>query len=350
MTIIKSTSPESRQVKAIVDGLDKGTILIDDSFQRQFVWTAKDQIALIETILLGYPIPELYLWQTATDPDSGETTLSVVDGQQRIRSVYNFIKDEFKLEKRYLEDSDADYSGKYFSELSATDKSEIWKYPFTARLIKEDINYDEIVKLFLRLNRTNIALNPQELRNAAFGGKFLRLADKIASLPFWPEHNVFNATDLRRMGDVQFISTLLIFLRRGIEEETSQTVLNRIYDQYNEKYVEAPKDLAIFRKILTSLETLAKGKKYISHAFEAKTHFYTLFVLVYYMLNNGTIPDSSISTKLETWYRHYFSESNFKAEKNIKLLREFRHLMQEGVQKKANRLRRFEILKEYLFA
>ena len=349
MTIIKSTSPESRQVKALVDGLDSGTILIDDSFQRQFVWAPKDQIALIETILLGYPIPELYLWQTATDPDSGETTLSVVDGQQRIRSVYNFIKNEFKLENRFLEYNAADYSGKYFSELSAANKSEIWKYPFTARLIKEDINYEEIVKLFLRLNRTNIALNPQELRNAAFGGEFLRLADKIASLPFWSAHNVFNATDLRRMGDVQFISTLLIFLRRGIEEDTSQTVLNRIYDQYNEVYLEATKDLATFKKILKLLEALVVGKKYLPRAFEAKTHFYTLFVLAYYMVNGRTLPTSSIVTKLETWYRHYFSESTFRTSKNILLLDEFRNLMQEGVQKKANRLRRFEILKEYLF-
>ena len=349
MTIIKNTAPESRQVKALVDGLDKGTIIIDDSFQRQFVWGAKDQVALIETILLGYPIPELYLWQTATDPDSGETTLSVVDGQQRIRSVYNFIKNEFKLEKRHLEESTADYSGKYFSELSAENKSEIWKYPFTARLIKEEVSYDDIVKLFLRLNRTNIALNPQELRNAAFGGKFLRLADKISGLDFWAQHGVFNAADLRRMGDVQFVSTLLIFLRRGIEEETSQAVLNRVYDQYNEVYTEAKRDLSAFNKILSLLEDLAVGKKYISQAFNTKTHFYTLFVLAYYILNNVDIPADSIARKLELWYRHYFSESNFRTEKNVELLKEFRLLMQEGVQKKANRLRRFEILKEYLF-
>lgn len=348
MTIIKSTLPESRQVKALVDGLDKGIILIDDSFQRQFVWAPKDKVALIETILLGYPIPELYLWQTATDPDSGETTLSVVDGQQRIRSVYNFVKNDFKLEPRYLENNSADYSGKYFKDLSPEHKSEIWKYPFTARLIKEDITYDEVVKLFLRLNRTNIALNPQELRNAAFGGKFLRLADKVASLEFWPKHDVFSAADLRRMGDVQFISTLLIFLRRGIEEETSQTVLNRIYDQYNEVYVEAPKDFTMVKKILTLLESMADGKKYISQSFGTKTHFYTLFVLGYYMINNQVTCTNTMVTKLETWYRHYFSESTFKTEKNVLLLTEFRHLMQEGVQKKANRLRRFEILREYL--
>jgi hypothetical protein len=349
MTIIKNTSPESRQVKALVDGLDKGTILVDDSFQRQFVWGAKDQIALIETILLGYPIPEIYLWQTSTDPDSGETKLSVVDGQQRIRSVYNFIKDEFKLEKRYLEDGAANYSGKYFSELSPVDKSEIWKYPFTARLIKEEISYADIVKLFLRLNRTNIALNPQELRNAAFGGKFLRLADKIASLSFWTEHNVFNATDLRRMGDIQFISTLLIFLRRGIEEETSQAVLNRLYDQYNEVYTEERKDLAMFNKILKLMEELVVGKKHMPQALKSKTHFYTLFVLSYYALSIASLPVDVMAKKLEMWYRHYFSDSSFKTVKNIKLLEEFRLLMQEGVQKKSNRLRRFEILKEYLF-
>lgn len=87
------------------------------------------------------------------------------------------------------------------------------------------MRYDEIAKLFLRLNRTNTTLNPQELRNAEFNGEFLRLAEEIAQNEFWDNYKIFTQSDIRRMQDIQFISTLLIFLRMGIEQDNTQNQL-----------------------------------------------------------------------------------------------------------------------------
>src|SRR5690554_5018722 len=88
---------ESRPIKWLVDGIKGETIIVDNSFQRRYVWVPKDKVALIETILLGYPIPEVYLWQNETDPETGDTIFSIVDGQQRLGAVQGFINDEFKL-------------------------------------------------------------------------------------------------------------------------------------------------------------------------------------------------------------------------------------------------------------
>lgn len=346
--IIESMYSESRSIKTLTDGLGGGTIIIDDSFQRRFVWGEKDKISLIETILMGYPIPEVYLWQNCTDPITGNTTFSIVDGQQRIRSVLQYIKNEFKLNKNALENKTATYVGKTFNQLDANQKSVIWKYPFSVRFIKEQVTKEEIVTVFLRLNRTNIALNPQELRNAEFNGLFIKLSAEIAELDFWAKYSVFNAGDLRRMTDIQFVSTLLIFLRKGISEETSQTVLNKLYDQYNEQYPESKVDLADTKEVLAILDKIGDGNTYCSEIYKRKTHLYALFVLGYFLKSLKKIDHQSIGIKLNEWYRHYLNETNFRAKGKQALLHEYRTLSQEGVQKKANRQRRFEILKEYL--
>ncbi len=340
---------ESRPIKWLVDGIKGETIIVDNSFQRRYVWVPKDKVSLIETILLGYPIPEVYLWQNETDPETGDTIFSIVDGQQRLGAVQGFVNDEFKLSKTGLENKDAEYSGKKFSELSSDLKSKLWKYPFSIRFIDESLSKENIVNLFLRLNRTNATLNPQELRNAEFSGLFIRLADEISKEKFWNDFSIFNSADIRRMNDIQFISTLLIFLRLGIEEETTQSSINRVYDLYNETYPEAEDDKELLISVLNLLRKIIRERPSILDIIKKKTHFYTLFVYSYYLeRSNETSQIEAISQKLEEWYSHYLNESTFTNDKHIELLDEYRVLSQEGVQKKANRQRRFEIIKEYV--
>lgn len=345
---IEYINVESRPVKWLVDGLKSQKISVDNSFQRRYVWVLKDKVALIETIILGYPIPEVYLWQTDTDPNTGDTLYSIVDGQQRLGAVIGFINDEFKLSKTGLENKDGDYAGKYFSKLSPELKSKIWKYPFSVRFISENLSKENIIKLFLRLNRTNATLNPQELRNAEFHGKFILLADEISKDSFWKDFSVFNQSDIRRMNDIQFISTLLIFLRLGIEEETTQASINRVYDLYNESYPEADDDKDLFFKILDVLIDIASEKEFTSDIMKRKTHFYTLFVFSYYIYKmSDKIDLKSISKNLNLWFGHYLNETDFADNSSKSLLNEYRVLSQEGVQKRVNRQRRFGILKEF---
>lgn len=345
---IEYINVESRPVKWLVDGLKCQKISVDNSFQRRYVWVLKDKVALIETIILGYPIPEVYLWQTDTDPETGDTLYSIVDGQQRLGAVIGFINDEFKLSKTGLENKGADYAGRSFSKLSPELKSKIWKYPFSVRFISENLSKENIIKLFLRLNRTNATLNPQELRNAEFSGKFIRLADEISKDDFWNNFAVFNQSDIRRMNDIQFISTLLIFLRLGIEEETTQSSINRVYDLYNENYPEADDDKELFLKVLDVLVGIASGKKFTCEILKRKTHLYTLFVFSYYIHKVFEKIDlDSVSDNLNLWFEHYLNETDFADNASKSLLNEYRVLSQEGVQKRVNRQRRFEILKEF---
>ncbi|HAO3406757.1 TPA: DUF262 domain-containing protein, partial [Escherichia coli] len=108
MSIVRNVKVESRDIKWVSDNFKSGELVIDNSFQRRYVWVKKDKVSLIESILLGYPIPEVYLWQNKTDPETGQRIHSIVDGQQRLGAVFDFVTDKFALEKRYLEYKDSD--------------------------------------------------------------------------------------------------------------------------------------------------------------------------------------------------------------------------------------------------
>lgn len=67
--------------------------IVDRTYQRRKVWGIKDNIRLIETILLELVIPEIFIWDCDTDPSTGKTITHIVDGQQRINAIFEFIQE-----------------------------------------------------------------------------------------------------------------------------------------------------------------------------------------------------------------------------------------------------------------
>ncbi len=341
---------ETRDVKWLVDRMRNGELIVDNSFQRNYVWLPKHQIRLIETILLGYTIPELYLWTISTNPDNGETSFSVVDGQQRIGAVYDFINGEFSLERAFIENKESPYCNLSFKELPAELKASIWAYPFSVRFIKEDVDRSDIIAMFLRLNSTSNSLNPQELRNAEFDGEFLKLAEGISSNPFWDKWNIFSPAQIRRMTDMQFVSSLLIFLRFGIEEETTQTNINRVYDLFNKEYIEKDEDLAVFTRILNELDTIMISDNIINFV-RKTTHLYILFILAYIAIQSGEPLNGKISSNLNTFVEVYDDSARqlqIYGEEQFLVIQEYKRLSSEGTQSRSKRMRRLEILRNIL--
>lgn len=330
---------ENQTIKWVKDEFQAGNLYVDNSFQRRYVWLKKHQISLIETILLGYVIPEIYIWEVGTDPESGDTKYSIVDGQQRIGAIVAFINGEFSLNKNYLSDENARYAGKKFADLDPDDKKNIWGYSLSFRRILNDVNKEDIVNLFLRLNSTDKSLNPQELRNAEFNGLFLKNALDIAENEFWKKYGVFGSDSLRRMGDVEFISSLLIFLRKGVNSDISQTDINQIYDLYNEVYEEAEEDKLIVDNILKNIDKAVEydNSRSLKVYVKKTTHLYTMFVAIYkFVQKDGALSDEYINN-LISFYKNYENATDKRSE-------EYRTLLQGGTRAKTNRLQRTTIL------
>lgn len=339
--IIDVLQPDKKTSKWIVDNYKNDLLVVDNSFQRNYVWLRKHQISLIETILLGYAIPEIYLWMIDTDPSSGETKYSIVDGQQRIGAIFDYIDGKFSLKSAYLSENDAEYANKHFKDLSDDLKKKIWSYSFTVRQLPQGISREEIVKMFLRLNSTDKSLNPQELRNAEFNGEFLDNAQKIAKLEFWETNKIFNADSIRRMKDIEFISSLLIFLRNGIESEITQKAINKMYDLFNDEYKEKESDYNTIVSILNEIQTIIDYDPNILKALTKTTHFYTLFTLTYFIISQQTNFTDLQKHKITQFYQKYLDGSG---DKNID---DYRNNSKDATNSKQSRVARLKALRSY---
>lgn len=345
MRVIDFLHTDIKTSKWIVDNYKQKLLYVDNSFQRRYVWLEKHQIQLIETILLGYAIPEIYLWQTEIDAETGDTKYSIVDGQQRIGALFDYIDGKFKLKKSYVTDKNAPYVNKFFSQLSEDEKKLIWKYSFTIIQIPSEVSSEEIVKMFLRLNSTDKSLNPQELRNAEFNGKFLETAKEVAEYKFWADNKVFATEDIRRMKDIEFVSSLLIFLRKGIDSEISQKAINDVYDLYNQTYDEKDEDKHIIEEILNEICRIVNYNPTSLKFISKTTHLYTLFTLTYYIIKQNTHYTTEQMDKYCMFIKEYEKDDSATSDKDVSAYKEY---CREATKSKNSRMKRLSHLRNYL--
>jgi uncharacterized protein with ParB-like and HNH nuclease domain len=123
----------------------------------------------VDTVLHGYPAPTIYLYRGITP--EGISTYSVVDGKQRLSTLFEFASNEFPVSEKSSVATIASFRGKYFQNLPNNVKASFWNYMFAVENLPSD-NEDIINNIFDRINRNVAKLTPQELRHAKFSGKF----------------------------------------------------------------------------------------------------------------------------------------------------------------------------------
>jgi hypothetical protein len=353
MKLIEQIDIQPQSTKWLYDLNRHGLIEVDNSFQRNYVWIEKHQIKLIESILIGFPIPEIYLWNTGTDSETGDTKYSIIDGQQRTGAIFQFIQNKFKLKERNLDNNTAVFNNirnRFFKDLEDNEKQAIWSYIFSIRIVRNAVGRQNIVGMFLRLNSGNMTLNPQELRNAEFEGEFVEFAAELSELPFWENNKLFGIADRRRMRDITFISNLLTFMRLGIDEEITSTNINKIYELFNDTYPDKSVDRARFTSTLDEINKIIEDNDYRKSFLTAKVHLYTLFNLIYsFTLKNEKLSNSQIKNYrnlIDNYDNDDVLQKYFKSK--IILINEYKSRSKEGTNQKANRVRRFEILTEVI--
>ena len=353
MKLIDQIDIQPQSAKWLYDLNDKGLLEVDNSFQRNYVWTLRNQVQLIESILLGYPIPEIYLWRTGTDENTGDTKYSIIDGQQRCGAIFQFIANTYKLRETYLDENNSKFTqikNRHFKDLESDDKKAMWAYIFSIRLVRQDVLRDDIVKMFLRLNSNNMTLNPQELRNAEFEGEFLNLASELSELDFWDKNKIFGVADRRRMRDISFVSTLLVFMKKGISEDIGNSNLNQIYDLFNDEYPDKERDEKKFESILIEIERIINSNSDRMKMLGRQVHFYSLFTVLYEILSEqDKLTDEQI-LNYQNFIDNYDNDEILeKYYQNIMQdIYQYKSLSKEGTRQKSNRFERYRILKKII--
>lgn len=265
----KFLNTTTRNVHWFVKTHEAGELDMKPPFQRNPVWVHRQKSFLIDTILSGFPIPEIYM-QDLVD-DDGDARYVVVDGQQRIRAVLEYVAGEFALEPK---DSPS-WGDMYFDDLKPEDRKKIRQYNFIVRQLPE-MDDGQIREIFQRLNKNVAALNKQELRQATYWGPFINLMNDISDWDEWSQFSIFSPNDIRRMLDVEFISELTIAILNGHQNKKAK--LEHYYQVYEETFEHGNRIKKIFRDVLGELEqvlpNLAKTR------WSKKTDFYTLFLVM----------------------------------------------------------------------
>jgi hypothetical protein len=223
---------------AVVDfcaAIARGEIQVNRDYQRSpEVWPQAARSFLVETILLGYPMPKLSLYQL-TDVKSRKVTKEIVDGQQRSMAICDYFNDAFPIAQN---SGLVRARGRRYSELDDDLKDAFLDYPVQVDLFLSATR-DEIIDVFRRINSYTVPLNPEEQRHAVFQGKFkwfiYRLSAEYGSSLV--TIGAFSESQLVRMADTKLYSEICHALEFGITT-TNRRRLDALYKSKDECFPE----------------------------------------------------------------------------------------------------------------
>lgn len=247
-----SASPNDFNIKTLFDFIGSGVVKIP-GFQRNYVWDIKRASKLIESILIGIPIPQIFLYEEA------KNKFMVIDGQQRYMTIYYFIKKRFprnekRLELRVIFDSNKgipesvlndnnyfiDFNLKLpttqpnktnkFNNLNYFTLDEEDKVSFELRtirniIIKQNAPDDEhsvVFEIFNRLNSGGVNLKPQEIRTSLFHSSFYDMLYRLNLTEGWRNLTPSPTPDLN-MKDVEILLRGFAMLIDGSDYKPSMT-------------------------------------------------------------------------------------------------------------------------------
>ncbi|MDQ1546348.1 MAG: hypothetical protein QOH69_1252 [Actinomycetota bacterium] len=220
------TISTNMSVADFCQALGRNEILVNREYQRSDkVWPVNAKSFLIETILLDYPIPKLWLHQNL-DLVTRETRKDIVDGQQRSAAVLDFYQNRLRL-SRTLTLTDA--AGHTFDELSPELQTQFLDYGLNFDLFL-GTQPEEVREVFRRMNSFTVPLNPEESRHASFQGPFKWFVLELARTydDSFRATGIFTEKQIIRMSDAKLITEISFALENGIKT-TTKAMLDRIY-------------------------------------------------------------------------------------------------------------------------
>lgn len=221
-------SPTTKDIALLWQLYQNGQLILAPEFQRNSVWPRPAKAYLIDTILSDRPIPIFFLQRIAL-AQTGRPAYTVIDGQQRLRAIFEFLEDRFRLSQS----KGKPFYNKRFSELPTDLQAQIYNYDLR---IEELSGYTEpdIRDMFVRMNRYVVKLSPQELRHARAEGEFHDFVERLGRWDFWRAEKVFSVQQIQRMRAVEFVAELTVLLIEGPQDKKS--AIDLYYGQYMRRF------------------------------------------------------------------------------------------------------------------
>lgn len=324
--IVKTQIPCSPSIKRISDLIGlirREELILQPEFQRKLVWNAKHKEDFIDTLLNGYPFPEIYIAQSGVDLETLQTQQVVVDGQQRLSTIISYV--DGKLQTTRIPN---------FAELSAEDKTSFLNYDVVIRDLK-NISSETIKEVFRRINQTKYNLNSIEIQNALYDGEFISTG-KILLTYFDPNVlPVFSDTDNDRMGDLYFILLLMATYEEG-GYFSANVKTDEYIQRYDDEYVHKEMTISKFVALIDKIKKFALNP---SSMWFRKSNFFTLFVE---LLKVDSVPP--MMNEWLAWFEDEVMKNKDKVETDFG---RYYAAMYTGTNSRTHRVERAEIFVKY---
>lgn len=277
----------------------RGLLDLDPPFQRRSVWNDKFREQFIDTILLDYPAPAIFLFGTIDQ--LGGSKYQVVDGKQRLTTIFDFVSNNWAVS----EDSPVtQYRGKYFKQLNGDDKIALFEYDFSVEYLPTN-NEQVISDIFNRLNKNTSKLTPQELRHAQYNGVFITKAEELSEwldTKFNKQMPRIVGASRRQMKDVELTATLLLFLEVGAKGHSVDS-LNESFSKRDTEWERCSEIVDEFRSVIEIIYEITSvpdglGQTILQSRFRNQADFYSLFGAIAELRRAGVMPTRETAAKL----------------------------------------------------
>jgi len=295
--------PADYTLQGLYDKWRVDEILIP-KFQRKFVWTLSQSSKLVESFLLGLPVPSIFLYK-----EKESQKFLVIDGQQRLKTVFGYFENLFPDTKKTfsLKNVKPKWENKFFSELNEPDKRRL-KDSVLRAVIVEQLNPKDntsIFHIFKRLNTGGTTLKAQEIRNCIYRGKFNDLLIELNKKKEWRE--VIGLPNYeKRMRDIELI---LRFFALVYEHEKYKKPMGVFLSNFMDRYKNNTSGVEELKRIFEKT-VLTIYKKLGSKLFRIKRGLNTSVfdsVMVAFASNLDKIPDD-----IKSRYKELLSNEQYR--------------------------------------
>ena len=253
---------------------DRGELVLSPDFQRRGVWNLRAKSYLIDSIVRGMPIPQVFIRQIV-HPSARRTVREVVDGQQRLSSIIDFIDGKFTV----LPVHNTDIARTKYSELPEHIQGRILNFPLTVNVLLGSDD-SEVLEIFSRINAYSITLNRQEKLNAEYSGAFKQAMHSLARkhLAYWRRHKILSPTQITRMLDVDLTADLVATMMTELHQGSSH--ITDHFKRYDDEFPLEDVIRVQFNHVLILIENMV-GVPIEETEFRRTPLFYPLFTATY---------------------------------------------------------------------
>lgn len=269
--MLKTFDTRTYSISDFLEWRDRGQLNLSPDFQRRSVWTEKAKSYLVDTVLRGKPMPKLILTQELKNKKAMRV---VVDGQQRLRALLEFIDGHFKVSRAH----NREFAGKDFDLLGSEVQKEFLQYELGVDLLY-DTPYRELLDIFARINTYTVKLNNQENLNAKYLGFFKQAAFDLGFqyAKYFTSAGILTKAQVSRMAEAELSSDLLVALISGVQT-------NKNVEQFYRRYEDdpGPIDPSVdrYHQVMSALGDIYAPDELKNTNWSRKHLFYSLFCSV----------------------------------------------------------------------